>query len=216
MANLGNLYDKEDKTQDSIKIELQALEIAKQIGTAYIQAAAARVIADCYLTLHKLPEALKYAQMALESSQGQNYPAVRAETLKPFTVVFAVDQWRSGTAAARLGRARFGVPLLGGRRRVDPLRLHGLCGLDGRRFGLAFGLHFTYLGLENAHRLAQRARGIGELLGTEQQDHYDSEDRPVPRTKTAHFDYLQTSTRCYRSAAKCRRARAAANYFKTW
>src|ERR1700758_1801245 len=55
-------------------------------------------------------------------------PAVRAETLKPFTVFFAVGQWRSGTAAARLGRARFGVPLLGGRRRVDPLRLHGLGG----------------------------------------------------------------------------------------
>jgi tetratricopeptide (TPR) repeat protein len=79
MANLGNLYDKEEKTQDSLKIELQALELAK--GIPYIQAGAANIIADCYLTLHKVPEALKYAQMALEISQGQNYPAVRAETL---------------------------------------------------------------------------------------------------------------------------------------
>lgn len=38
-----------------------------------------------------------------------------------------------------------------------------------------------------------------ELLGTEQHDHHDSEDRPMPRTQTAHFDYLQTLTRCYRS-----------------
>jgi len=32
----------------------------------------------------------------------------------------------------------------------------------------------------------------------------------VPRTKTAHFDYLQTSTRCYRSEADDRWARAEA------
>ena len=69
---------------------------------------------------------------------------------------------------------------------------------------LAFALHLPDLGLEDAHRLAQRARRVGELLGTEQHDHHDSEDHPVPRAKTTHFDYLQTSTRCYRSRADCR------------
>src|SRR5246127_3154552 len=54
-------------------------------------------------------------------------PAVRAEALKRFTTL---GQWRSGTAARRLERACFGVTLFGGRRRVDPLRLHGLGGLD--------------------------------------------------------------------------------------
>src|SRR6201997_1251315 len=123
-------------------------------------------------------------------------PAVRAEALKRFTTL---RQGRSGTAARRLEeRTRFGVTLLGGCRRVDPLRLHGLGGFDRRRlFRFALGLHFTELGLEDAHRLTQRARGIGELLGTEQQNHHDSDDRPVPRTETSHFDYLQTSTRCY-------------------
>src|ERR1700739_4261623 len=69
-------------------------------------------------------------------------PAVRAEALKRFTTL---GQGRSGTAATRLEeRTRFGVTLLGRRRRVDPLRLHGLGGFDGRRcrrFGFALGLH---------------------------------------------------------------------------
>src|SRR6201997_4024051 len=116
-------------------------------------------------------------------------PAVRAEALKRFTTL---GQWLSGSAATRLGeRTRFVMALLGGRRRVDPLRLHGLRGVDGRRsLGLAFGLHFTELGLENAHRLAQRARRIGELLRTEQQDHHDGDDRHMSRGKKVHGDYL--------------------------
>src|ERR1700758_5526468 len=55
-------------------------------------------------------------------------PAVRAETLKRFTTR---DQWRWGAATTRLSRACFGVTLVSGRRRVDPLGLHGLWGRRG-------------------------------------------------------------------------------------
>jgi phospholipid/cholesterol/gamma-HCH transport system permease protein len=57
---------------------------------------------------------------------------------------------------------------------------HPLRGDLSRCVGLRLSLHLLDLGLEDAHRLAERAGCVGELLGAEEQHEHGDDDDPVP------------------------------------
>jgi tetratricopeptide (TPR) repeat protein len=88
-ATVGEIYNQQGKFDDSLPLEKQALEIAKQINTPYIQVHAHNRMADAYLGKGMLPKALEHAQMALDISKNhQVYPYYQAEALNAFGEIY--------------------------------------------------------------------------------------------------------------------------------
>src|SRR5699024_2220717 len=68
---------------------------------------------------------------------------------------------------------------LGLRRLLNRLLLRGL-------LALVVMLHLLDLGLEDAHRAAQGAGGVGKLLRAEEKDEDDQDENEFPATRQAH------------------------------